>query len=125
MSTITEICGIDVSKDTLDISQASRYSTIIENRQVIPNKLDTIDAWLSEQSSQDILYVLEPTGNYSDKIIYSLHKNGLNYSLVPPFQSKSFMQSQGIVSKNDKQAADSLVKMGQSLDWIKHSICAT
>lgn len=116
MNVYEQICGIDVSKANLDISHLLLPDNTLSKRQMITNTTQSIEQWLFVNADAKTLYVLEPTGNYSDKLLHCLTKNNLPVSLVPPYQSKSFMQSQGISSKNDKQAADSLAKMGQSLE---------
>ena len=42
-------------------------------------------------------------------------------SVVSPLQSKSFAQSQGIISKSDRQAADCLAQMGNAFDLMRYN----
>ena len=62
------------------------------------------------------LIVFEPTGSYSDRLLHLLSDRGISIVLVNPVQSNAFTKAQGIISKNDKQAARTLALMGQCLD---------
>lgn len=105
------IFGIDVSKDYLDIYDLSKnvYSRI-------PNNLKSILKWIDKLDKHESLCVFEPTGSYSDYLFHTLMKEGISMSLVNPLKSSNFAAAQGIISKNDKQAAKSLALMGECLD---------
>lgn len=113
MNTYSQIYGIDVSKDTLDVFS-------IPNQAACPKQLANADAailsWLETIDPCTSLCVLEPTGSYSARLIYHLQAKGIAVSLVTPHQSAGFAQAQGIISKNDRQAAQTLALMGQRLD---------
>jgi len=86
----------------------------------VKNNTNPIKKWIENLPCKNVLCVLEPTGCYSDRILYYLNKNNIAVALVSPNQSHGFFQAQGIVSKNDKQAAHSLALMGQRLDLPLH-----
>jgi transposase len=113
MSTFTQFCGIDVSKDILDFCLSRpQASTGLEYRQ-IPNELSAIEKNFAGEDFAGTLFILEHTGNYSSKLLYQLSAMKRSVSVVSPLQSKDFMSAQGITNKNDKQAARSLATMGQ------------
>jgi transposase len=116
MSTFTQFCGIDVSKDTLDFCLSQPTSSNGFQYKQIPNELTAIEAAFTGEHFDNTLFILEYTGNYSSKALYQLSGMKRNVSVVSPTASKSFMSAQGITNKNDKQAARSLAMMGQSIE---------
>lgn len=116
MTNFQQICGIDISKSTLDISELQSGSKEITNRTQINNNLQSIAKWLKGKTDSSILYVMEHTGTYGSKLLHSLNHQNLAVRVVSPYRSKSFMESLGMTNKNDRQAADALAKMGQVLE---------
>lgn len=115
MSSFSQICGIDVSKDTLDYCLLKAKSESTPQYDSINNDMKTIAQQFSCSIYENTLFVVEPTGNYSAKVLHQLSELGRAISLVSPLQSKSFMAALGTTNKNDKQAALSLTLMGQRL----------
>lgn len=112
MSKFSHFIGIDVSLATLDIVDLNT-----DDYYQINNSSDAIQQWINQlESKNEILCVFEATGCYSNKLAYLLHLAQINCSVVNPAQSDGFTKAQGIVSKNDKQAAHSLALMGQCLN---------
>jgi transposase len=116
MTTYSTVIGIDVSKDTLDIAILFDGKKTTKK---IKNKVDSIKEWIKSLPA-NVLCVLEPTGSYSDFVLYHLNQNKIPVSLVNPSQSHGFAQALGIISKNDKQAAYTLALMAQRLDLPLH-----
>ena len=113
MTKFTTIYGIDVSMKSLDIYVLNSGDCGFHK---IKNKAQAIETWIKGLTDQSCLFVLEHTGCYSAHLIETLSKHELSFSVVSPAQSNGFMMAQGIVSKDDRQAAKSLALMGQSLD---------
>ncbi|WMX13024.1 MULTISPECIES: IS110 family transposase [unclassified Aureispira] len=113
MSTYTTIIGIDVSKNVLDINELTNSNN---KSYSIKNTNLEIRIWLSKIKTKNTLFVLEPTGCYSQRVLYFLRNLSFDVSLVNPSQSHNFMQVLGITNKNDVQAAKALALMGQRLD---------
>jgi len=111
MKKFNRIFGIDVSKDTLDI-----FNSSISIFSQIPNTEKSILKWIKKVDPLTDLVVFEPTGSYSDRLLHLLSDSGISTALVNPVQSNAFTKAQGIISKNDKQAAKTLALMGQCLD---------
>jgi len=107
------IFGIDVSKDYLDIHAIGPSGNRFFQ---VENSAGAIVKWISSLDPTDVLCVLEYTGSYSSRLIHYLSRYGINFSVVTPSQSHGFTQAQGIISKDDQQAARSLALMAQSLD---------
>ena len=111
MKKFNRIFGIDVSKDTLDIFESSK-----DHFCQIPNTEKSILKWIKKIDLLTDLVVFEPTGSYSHRLLHLLSDREISIVLVNPVQSNAFTKAQGIISKNDKQAAKTLALMGQSLD---------
>ena len=111
MKKFNRIFGIDVSKDTLDFFNTSK--SVFSQ---IPNTEKRILKWIKKVDPSTDLVVFEPTGPYSDRLLHLLSGRGISIVLVNPVQSNAFTKAQGIISKNDKQAAKTLALMGQCLD---------
>lgn len=119
MSTFTQICGIDVSKDTLDYcvlkAQANPQSKKARSYESLKNGLPEIASEFSGAGFDHTLFVLESTGNYSSKLLHQLGKMERPVCVVSPYQSSSYMSALGMTNKNDKQAAYALSMMGQQM----------
>ena len=112
------IIGVDVSKSTLDYVLAAEHASWSELQQApvkqIKNEVDSIELLLAslEVAASDCLFVLEPTGSYSDKLLEVLSENAYPIALVNPSQSHHFAEFLGLKNKTDQQAARSLAYMG-------------
>ena len=104
--------GIDVSKKTLDIAY-QKNNHWIDNQ--INNTIKAIEEYLKNFNSNQVVFILEPTGTYSDKLVNTLQKSNFPMKLVNPQKSSAFMKVLGIVNKDDKQAARALATMGTSI----------
>lgn len=111
MKKFNRIFGIDVSKDTLDFFNTSK--SVFSQ---IPNTEKRILKWIKKVDPLTDLVVFEPTGSYSNRLLHLLSDRGISIVLVNPVQSNAFTKAQGIISKNDKQAAKTLALMGECLD---------
>ena len=117
MSMYSKICGIDVSKDTLDYCLLPKSSPVDAPGQLaqISNDTSSICQDFSQRRFNDTLFVVESTGTYSAKVLSILSNLQRPVFLVSPYKSKSFMLAEGVTSKNDRQAARSIAQMGRSL----------
>ena len=134
MRTYQVVFGIDVSKDTLDIYQKHNSllqladKTFVDTYFQIPNRKKSILKWLknlsklttnldrSGYSRSDIIFILEPTGTYSFRIIEHLEAFKFGLSLINPLQSYGFMQALGMDNKTDNNTSIALAQMGFSLE---------
>lgn len=117
MTDYLQTCGIDVSKDTLDYCVLPKGSagSLRPKTSQISNTWDAIASSFGGEAFDNTLFVVESTGTYSSKVLLSLSHMGRPVFYISPFRSRSFMLVQGVVSKNDHQAAHSLAQMGHSL----------
>ena len=112
--------GIDVSKSRLDYLSAPRGMDWAELQEMgtetIENDSVVIEVWLRQFDRTSTLFVLEPTGSYSDKLLTKLGEGGYQVSLVNPQKSHYFSRMKGITQKHDAQAARALVRIGDTED---------
>ncbi len=118
MSFYSQVCGIDVSKDTLDycILPQEIHTSDIPTVHQISNESENIMMDFGRSMFDQTLFVVESTGTYSSKVVHALSKMSRPIFLVNPYKSKSYMAAMGVTNKNDAQAAYSLAHMGRSLD---------
>jgi transposase len=100
--------GIDVSKDTLDVStpECKFFS--------VPNTKEGIDQ-LAESLPKEHKVYLESTGGYERLCGELLTKEGFTVELVDPLKARRFFQSQARKAKTDKLDAVALGQYGADL----------
>lgn len=88
-----------------------------------PKGFDNFFEWQQSKCklSIPIVFTMEATGIYYEKLAWFLHRKDLYVSVVLPNKAKKYMQSLGIKSKTDKIDAAGLARMGaeQKLDRWK------
>lgn len=110
--------GIDVSKSELviaipnSVDPSKPRASRSYGCEKIVNSESAIELFLSQQKSSLLHFVLEATGTYSDKLIQTLSKAGVPYSVVSPFQSKAWAVTNGRKNKTDSQDAQNLAELG-------------
>ena len=114
MQTITQkaeiFVGIDISKDELVTAYKLDQKWIKEK---IANNGPAIDAWLKKIKTSKKCFILEYTGNYSDRTIHSLNENGAVFSVVNPAQSRAMSKVLTKTNKTDDQDAQTLALLGE------------
>lgn len=106
-----QIIGVDVSKDTID------YVVFGQNQsESIANSCKSLTAWASTYKIDETVFVLEPTGTYSDKILSILSEKGFEIRLANPVKGSNFMKAIGLLHKNDQSCAKALAQMAQSIE---------
>ncbi len=111
--------GLDVSKDELVIAYAVGQSW---KKCKIPNTLGHISEWLSTLGAGGKHFVLEATGAYSERLIWSLAAAGAPFSVVNPAQSRAMSQALLKTNKTDDQDAQTLSLLGQKLELIAYKM---
>jgi transposase len=102
------IIGIDVSKDTLDIWNASSS----KEHQIITNTARAIGQWLHSVTERktDIIVAFEPTGGYEKELICQLLKSEIKAYLIHPNHLHHYAKSLGASAKTDKIASKLLAQ---------------
>lgn len=106
------IYGIDVGSKDLDF-----FEFFSEKKKNLKNNTRPLIKWVkSLPADKKILCVLEATGAYSKRLTHYLGLNEIDTIVLNPSQSHGFALAQGIISKNDEQAAKTLALMGNCLE---------
>lgn len=95
--------GIDVSKDTLDVTL--RWDGKNGEHRVVNNDASGISQlikWLAKQKASSIHACLEATGQYGDEVAERLHGQGYGVSVVNPLCTKSYARAGLVRNQNDK-----------------------
>jgi transposase len=107
MQTVQQIfLGLDVSKDELVSAHPNNSAGSGWSKAKIINEVALIKKWLNEIGVADKHFVLEHTGNYSQRLIHCLDD---------PAQSRAMAKVLMKTSKTDDQDAQTLSRLGQSL----------
>ena len=111
--------GLDVSKDELVIAYfvAGKWEKC-----KIGNTLDDISAWLTKLDVSGKHFVLEATGPYSERLIYTLSTAGVPFSVVNPAQSRAMSKALLKTNKTDDQDAQTLSLLGQKMELITYKM---
>ena len=103
MDKINHYCGIDVSKDTIDVK------SIQTGHKVYDNTLKGFRKLLKE-SFPKTHFVMEATGVYHEKLAHFLYNKGYSVSVVNPLVIKRFSQMLLRSTKTDKADSEMIFK---------------
>jgi transposase len=123
----THYIGVDVSKDYLDISWllperdllkpvvlSSKTQWHDERCVNAPGSILTFLRVLDATFDKSAIHItLEFTGVYSAHLVYLLHQENFNYSVIGGLQSSAFANVKGITTRNDRFDARLLALYGQ------------
>ena len=103
MKKYASICGIDISKNSLDICMLNADNPKEMQHQVISNDEKSIRSFLKTIEKKDTLFCLEDTGVYSMPLCYQLEEQVFDYAVIPAIHIK---RSKGLQrGKTDKADA--------------------
>ena len=103
---MSNILGIDVSKDTLDLvllHEEGKFHKVISNDS--PG-WRALDKWLISHHIDRVHACLEATGQYGDEVSEHLYAQGHDVSVVNPARIKRYGESKLHRNKTDKADAD-------------------
>lgn len=103
---MSNILGIDVSKDKLDLvllSEKVKFHKVISNDMA---GFKTLDKWLISRRIDRVHVCLEATGQYGDEVSEYLYGQGHEVSVVNPTRIKRYGESKLHRNKTDKADAD-------------------
>lgn len=103
------ICGIDISSNTLDICY-QKSATEFEYLK-IENNLNGFQKLLKKCGST-YQFVMEATGVYHLNLIFFLHENELDFSVINALQIKRYIQMHLERNKSDKKDARYICNYG-------------
>lgn len=126
--------GIDVSKDTFDLTVIDNSEKILFNKKLKMTEegFTIMNAQLSKYSKEELVITMESTGIYHTKLLNYLVKRDYRVSLVNPLLIKSFVNGTNLrKTKTDKKDARNIslfskrnvdilrIKEKEELDSIK------
>lgn len=96
-------CGIDVSKDKLDICFISNNDSIKPKFDIIPNTESMIKTYFKNQS-KDIVVCFESTSNYHIFLQKILSNLKIKYSVLNPFKTSYFLKHLSSIKTDSKDS---------------------
>lgn len=108
--TFNNFVGIDVSKDTLDISVSGKNHSIENNKKSISKFIKSLDINLDNS-----LVIIDLTGGYEHLAVETFYNSGFNVHRAEGRKVKSFIRSLGAKAKTDKIDAKMLALYGEKL----------
>jgi len=109
----TILIGIDISKDTFDVT----LLTTVDSAPAWTDKLNNDLAGVQDllrRSDPAIAWVVEPTGRYSNLVVQQGTQAGRRVLMAPPRAAKLFLKSQNTRVKSDKIDSLGLAAFGLS-----------
>jgi len=106
-----QFCGIDVSKDSFDITLLNSNGEIKLQDKLLMNRdgFNTLLKYLSSYSKENLLVAMEATGIYHLPLLSFLLENSFKCVVINPILIKSFIGSTTLrKTKNDKKDATSI-----------------
>lgn len=109
----------DISKDTFNacisaLCQGQRVKVIATRKfNNTPNGFEAFESWQRTKCKLliPVVFVMEATGIYHERLAWFLHKADCHVSVVLPNKAKAYMKCLGIKSKTDKIDANGLARM--------------
>ena len=106
-----QFCGIDVSKDSFDITVLSSNGEVKLQDKLLMDRdgFDTLLKYLSSYPKEELLVAMEATGIYHLPLLSFLLENSFQSVVINPILIKSFIGSTTLrKTKNDKKDATSI-----------------
>lgn len=110
-NTFTNIWGIDVSKEWLDISINDQVHRIEQNKAALRQFIKK-----HQQKTSNTLAVMESTGGYERLFAYMLDDKGITVHIAHPNKVRHFAKAKNYLAKTDKQDARVLQAYGAFID---------
>ena len=106
--------GIDVSKDTLDIHDRGRHSTINNDRGAVRRRCKQIARIGEDGTCPPPMVVLEATGAYERLLTRELDRAGVPHRRCNPRQVREHARSTGQLAKSDRIDSGCLTSFGDA-----------
>ena len=104
--------GIDVSKATLDVSDASGGSRLSSaNSRTGTSK---IVKWAVQNHEGELQFVIEPTSTYHHTLVDELSKSNIAFTVINPARTRAYSLALGKRAKTDRVDAQLLASLGET-----------
>lgn len=131
---LRQCCGIDVSKDTLDLVIMSLNDDfdfkIVSSGKFENNKKDIkkLITWIKRHQIKDLplQVIMEATGVYHEQLAYMLYDNDFQLAVVLPNKISNYARSTNVRRIDDKVSARHIAEFGlvKKIDnWTKPDVC--
>ena len=110
--------GIDVSKATLDVSDASgdsRLSSVANSRVGIRKVIK----WAQNKDEGELQFVIEPTSTYHHVLLDELPNSNIAFTVINPARTKAYSNSLGRRAKTDRVDAQLLASLGETQQIVR------
>jgi len=117
---LKQVAGIDVAQNELVVSlgqvdeslckEVYAYKTFANK----PSGFTALLVWINKHTDNrvNVLYVMEATGVYHEKVAYHLTEQGFEVSIVLPNKISSYMKTLDIKTVTDKTASEAICRFG-------------
>ena len=105
--------GIDVSKATLDVSDASgdsRLSSVANSRVGIRKVIK----WAQNKDEGELQFVIEPTSTYHHVLLDELSNSNIAFTVINPARTKAYSNSLSRQAKTGRVDAQLLASLGET-----------
>ena len=113
-----QVIGIDISKDRLDCAWLRDIQTLRKKSKKFENSPkghQELIAWAEKNTGvelTEIMFVMEATGVYHERLAYRLYHASAQVAVVNPAQVKAYGKSLGVRTKTDKMDSVVLARFG-------------
>lgn len=88
----TFFCGVDVSKDKIDVCFLTSVASEKAKFETLPNNYDLIKVYFNSFKNDEILVVFEATSNYHLALQKALSDLNIRYNVTNPYKTSLFLK---------------------------------
>ncbi len=114
-NTTTVYAGIDIAKDTLQLSLCGASENLPNNARGHARILKLLCAAEAARPGAKVHIILEATGGYEAALCAALHAAGKVLSIIQPLRARHFARARGEQAKTDPIDADVLTAFGEAM----------
>lgn len=114
-NTTTVYAGIDIAKDTLQLSLCGASENLPNNARGHARILRLLCAAEAARPGAKVHVILEATGGYEAALCAALHAAGKALSIIQPLRARHFARARGEQAKTDPIDADVLTAFGEAM----------
>ena len=103
---MTQVLGIDISKETYDACLMVEGATWQEKFDNAPTGFNKMQRWVSKHTHEKVHACMEATGQYGDGLAEFLYKENFLVSVINPARIKAYANSKLRRNKTDKADAE-------------------
>ncbi|MCH5599588.1 IS110 family RNA-guided transposase [Niabella ginsengisoli] len=117
---VKQVCGIDVAQKELVVAFGRMYddfsSQVYAHKTFVNNVkgFDSLLSWVKKLSEEviEVLFFMEATGVYHEKLAYHLYLNNQQVNIVLPNKISNYARSLEVKTVTDKTASEAITQFG-------------